>query len=107
MQNALQERIRSSEDAFESVNSVDADVALIENRIAEIEDQRARLDQDIREARYDEQLRDKAIAIRQREADRDRVSSELSSLNRQADSRAQLAIRRTELQSKTSQIEAA
>ena len=103
-QTKIQEKIRASEDAFESVTSVDADLGLVETRIAEIEEQRARLDQDIREAKYDEQIRDRAVAIRQREADRDRISSELSALNRQADSRAQLAIKKSESQAKTRQI---
>jgi len=96
--------MRASEDTFESVNSVDADIGLVETRIAEIEEQRARLDQDIREAKYDEQIRGKTVMIRQREADRDRINAELSALNRQADSRAQLGIKRSGLQSKTSQI---
>jgi len=104
LQAKLQEKIRVSEDAFESITSVDTDIGLVQTRIAEIEEQRARLDQDIREARYDEQIRDKAVTVRQREADRDRVTPELSALNRQADSRAQLAIKRGELQSRTSQI---
>ena len=107
MQTRLQEKIRSSEDAFESVNSVEADIGLVETRIAEIEEQRARLEQDIREARYDEQIRDKSVSTRQREADRDRINSELSVLNRQADSRAQLSIKRGEIQMKTGQITAA
>jgi len=96
--------MRASEDTFESVNSVDADIGLVETRIAEIEEQRARLDQDIREAKYDEQIRGKTVMIRQREADRDRINAELSALNRQADSRAQLGIKQSGLQSKTSQI---
>ena len=78
-----------------------ADIGLVETRIAEIEEQRTRLDQDIREGRYDEQTREKAVAIRQREADRDRISSELSALTRQADSRAQLGIKRTDFENKS------
>ena len=103
-QTKIQGKVRVSEDAFESVNTVDADIGLAETRIAEIEVQRTRLDQDIREAKYDEQIRDKGVAIRQLEATRDRLSSELSGLNRQADSRAQLAIKKAESQAKTRQI---
>lgn len=79
---------------------------MLESKIAEIEEQRAKLEADLQAAKYDEQIRDKIAAIRQKEADRDKVNGELSALNRQADSRAQLAIKRGELSSKDSQIAA-
>lgn len=46
------------------------------------------------------------MSIRQKEGERDKIQGELSVLNRQADSRAQLAIKRNELRSKHGQVEA-
>lgn len=91
---------------FDSISSVDADISVLENDIAATEDRKNRLSEEIRSARYDEQMREKASAIRQKEADRDKANSELSALNRQADTRAQLSIKRNELQSKSNQVEA-
>jgi DNA repair protein RAD50 len=88
------------------VSSVDVEIDLLQSKIAEAEEQKARLEQDIRDAKYDEQIRDKTAVIRQKEAERDQISSELSALNRQADSRAQLAIKRGELGSKSGQVQA-
>ena len=45
------------------------------------------------------------MIIRQKEAEKDKVNAELSVLNRQADSRAQLAIKRNELTSKSNQVD--
>lgn len=91
---------------FSSVSSVDASVKMVEGQITDLEDAKSRLEQEVREARYDERLREKVVAIRQKETDRDRANSELSALNRQADSRAQLSIKRNEFNSKTSQVSA-
>lgn len=88
------------------MSSVDVQIELLEAKLKENEDQRTRLEQDIREARFDEQIREKASAIRQKETDRDKINAELSALNRQADSRAQLAIKRNELSSKKNQVAA-
>ncbi|ORY30598.1 hypothetical protein BCR39DRAFT_529095 [Naematelia encephala] len=102
----LNDKIRASESSFDSVSNVDVEIELLEAKIAEAEESRNRLEQDIRDARFDEQFRDKGVIIRQKEQDRDKISSELSALNRQSDSRAQLAIKRNEMQSKTAQIAA-
>jgi DNA repair protein RAD50 len=91
---------------FSSVSSVDASVKMAEGQITDLEDAKTRLEQEVREARYDERLRENMVAIRQKETDRDRANSELSALNRQADSRAQLSIKRNEFTSKTSQVSA-
>lgn len=79
---------------------------MLESKIAEAKEQQARLEEDIREAKYEEQLRDKMLLIRQKEAEKDKTNAELSALNRQADSRAQLSIKRNELTSKTGQVSA-
>jgi DNA repair protein RAD50 len=102
----LHDKIRTSESAFDSISSVAVEIELLEAKVAEAEEQKARLEHDIRDAKYDEQIRDKAGDIRQKEAEKDRISAELSALNRQADSRAQLAIKRGELTSKNNQIQA-
>ena len=102
----LNDSIRLKESQFESVSSVNVEVELLEGKLAEAEASRARLEEDIAEAKYDESLRDKTVAIRQKELDRDKVAAELSVLNRQADSRAQLSIKRNELQSKMGQVAA-
>lgn len=91
---------------FDSVSSVDADISVLENDIGGTKDRREKLDEEIREARYDEQLRERGASIRQKDAERDKTNSELSALNRQADSRAQLSIKRSELQAKKAQIDA-
>lgn len=105
-QTALNASIRAKEANFESVSSVEADISVVENDIAVTEGRRDRLDEEIQNARYDEQVRERAAAIRQKEADRDKINSDLSVLNRQADSRAQLSIKRSELESKTAQMNA-
>lgn len=95
-----------SEAAFDSVSSVDVEIELLEAKISEAKEQRERLEKDIRDAKYDQQLSEKALLIRQKEADREKMSEELSALNRQADSRAKLAIKKSELTSKTNQVSA-
>jgi len=79
---------------------------MVETQITDLEDAKSRLEAEIREAKYDERIRDKTVSIRQKETDRDRANGELSALNRQADSRAQLSIKRNELNSKNSQVTA-
>jgi DNA repair protein RAD50 len=79
---------------------------MVETQITDLEDAKSRLETEIREAKYDERIRDKTVSIRQKEIDRDRANGELSALNRQADSRAQLSIKRNELTSKNSQVTA-
>jgi DNA repair protein RAD50 len=106
IQAKLNDKIRHSEATFESVSSVDVEIEMLEQKIAEAEDQRARLQNDIRDAKYDEQMREKTLAIRHKEAEKDKVQAELSALNRQADSRAQLSIKKGELTAKTNQIAA-
>lgn len=85
---------------------MDVEIEMLESKIAEAEEAQGRVEQEIRDARYDEQLRDKTLVIRQKEAERDKINAELSALNRQADSRAQLSIKRGELQSRSSQVTA-
>ncbi|KAK4689016.1 DNA repair protein RAD50, partial [Tremellales sp. Uapishka_1] len=103
---ALNSRVRVAESNFDSVTSVDADISIVENQISDAQGQLDRLDQELSEARYDEQIRERSTTIRQKETDRDKINSELSALNRQADSRAQLSIKRNELQTKKASIEA-
>jgi len=95
-----------AESNFSSVSSVEAQVQMVETQITDLEDAKSRLETEIREAKYDERIRDKTVSIRQKETDRDRANGELSALNRQADSRAQLSIKRNELTSKNSQVTA-
>jgi DNA repair protein RAD50 len=79
---------------------------LLERKLADIAVAQERLELEIREAKYDELIREKITSIRQKEGEKDKIQSELSALNRQADSRAQLTIKRNELKSKQGQIEA-
>ncbi|KAL7420509.1 DNA repair protein rad50 [Cryptotrichosporon argae] len=102
----LNSRIRTAEANFESVSPVDADINVLEKDIEAAEGRRGSLETEIREARYDEQMRERSLAIRQKEADRDKANAELALLNRQADSRAQLAIKRAEAATKNGQVEA-
>jgi DNA repair protein RAD50 len=106
MQSQTNEKIRIAESNFSSVSSVEAQVQMVETQITDLEDARSRLEQEIRDAKYDERIREKTVSIRQKETDRDRANGELSALNRQADSRAQLTIKRNELNSKNSQVTA-
>lgn len=102
----MNEKIRHTEASYDSVSSFDVEIELLENKIKEINDAQSRLAADIVEARYDEQIRDRAAAIRQKEGERDKVQAELSALNRQADSRAKLALRRDELKTKEGSVQA-
>nr|XP_018262086.1 DNA repair protein RAD50 [Kwoniella dejecticola CBS 10117]OBR84244.1 DNA repair protein RAD50 [Kwoniella dejecticola CBS 10117] len=101
----LNDKIRSTEASFDSISSLDAEISILQGKLAENEEQRSRLETEIRDSRYDEQIREKAMLVRQKEAERDKINSELSALNRQADSRAQLTIKRNEVGSKSAQVE--
>nr|XP_031864453.1 uncharacterized protein CI109_000367 [Kwoniella shandongensis]KAA5531525.1 hypothetical protein CI109_000367 [Kwoniella shandongensis] len=101
----LNDKTRLSESTFDSVSNVDVEIELLQDKITEAEKDKARLDSDLREAKYDEHIREKGLLIRQKEAERDKINSELSALNRQADSRAQLTIKRNELGSKSGQVD--
>ncbi|WVR06574.1 hypothetical protein IAU60_003606 [Kwoniella sp. DSM 27419] len=101
----LNEKIRASESTFDTVSSLDVEIGILQDKINENEEQRARLEAEIRDARYDEQIREKGMLVRQKEAERDKINAELSALNRQADSRAQLTIKRNEAAAKAAQVE--
>lgn len=94
------------EATFDSVSSVDADISVLANDLEASEQRRDRLDEEIRNAKYDDQMRERGAAIRQKELEKDKINAELSALNRQADTRAQLSIKRTEIESKTAQVDA-
>lgn len=94
------------EATFDSVSSVDADISVLANDIEASEQRRDRLDEEIQEAKYDQQMRERGTAIRQKEVEKDKINAELSALNRQADTRAQLSIKRTEIESKNAQVDA-
>ncbi|GMK53777.1 hypothetical protein CspeluHIS016_0103630 [Cutaneotrichosporon spelunceum] len=102
----LQTRIRNMEQSFDSFSSVDADISVLENDVSSLETRREALEQEVQEAGYDEQLRERRSAVGQKEAAREKLNSELTALNRQADTRAQLSIKRSELESKNAQVEA-
>ncbi|BEJ06595.1 hypothetical protein CcaverHIS641_0311170 [Cutaneotrichosporon cavernicola] len=102
----LQTRIRNMEQSFDSFSSVDADISVLENDVSSLETRRETLEQEVQEARYDEQLRERRSAVGQKEAAREKLNGELTALNRQADTRAQLSIKRSELESKKAQVEA-
>ncbi|OCF56822.1 DNA repair protein RAD50 [Kwoniella mangroviensis CBS 10435] len=101
----LNDKIRSSEASFDSITSLDAEISILQGKLTENEEQKSRLETEIRESRYDEQIREKAMLVRQKEAERDKINAELSALNRQADSRAQLTIKRNEVGGKTAQVD--
>lgn len=94
------------EASFDSVSSVDADLSVLENDLEASEQRHKKLDDEISNAKYDEQIRKRGDVIRQKELEKDRINAELSALNRQADTRAQLSIKRTEIESKTAQVDA-
>ncbi|EJT49074.1 hypothetical protein A1Q1_01723 [Trichosporon asahii var. asahii CBS 2479] len=102
----LSSRIHHMEATFDSVSSVDADISVLANDLEASEQRRDRLDEEIRNAKYDDQMRERGAAIRQKELEKDKINAELSALNRQADTRAQLSIKRTEIESKTAQVDA-
>lgn len=103
---SLNNKIRHAEGQYDSVSSFDVEIELLEAKIAEVTEAQHRLETDLREAKYDEQIRDRAAAIRQNEGERDKVQAELAVLNRQADSRAQLSIKRNELKNKEGSMQA-
>lgn len=103
-QTQLNTRIRQMESSFDSFSSVDADISVLENDISSTETRRDSLEQEIQEVQYDEQMRERKSTVSQKETERDKLNSELTALNRQADTRAQLGIKRNELESKNAQI---
>lgn len=94
------------ETKFDSFSSVDADISVLQNDISAVETRRDNLEQEVQQAHYDEQIRDRIATIRQKEVERDKLNAELSALNLQADTRAQLSIKRSEVESKKAQVAA-
>jgi DNA repair protein RAD50 len=106
IQTALNSSIRSKQDSFESVSSVDADISVLENDIAVTEGRRDRLDEEIQNARYDEQIRERATLVNQKNANRDQLSADIAILNSHAEQRAKLDLKRSSLESKIAQMDA-
>ncbi|WVQ84355.1 hypothetical protein IAT38_006507 [Cryptococcus sp. DSM 104549] len=96
----LTDRIRHSEATFDSITNPSVELELVQSKLTGLEADRTKLADEIAVARYDEQIQSRLSAIRVKETQRDDINSELSMLNRKADSRAKLDLQRREMEGK-------
>ncbi|WVO14305.1 hypothetical protein L204_101937 [Cryptococcus depauperatus] len=101
----LKQKILRAEDEYHSFFDPSAEIDILLNKIKELTSDYDELQNQIREAKYDEQMREKGLSIRQKDLERDKISAELAILNRKADSRAKLDLQRRDLDNKKAQIE--
>lgn len=79
---------------------------MLQERITDLTNAQARLDKEIREAKFDEQIRDKRNAIAQQDAEKEKLGNELVALNKQASTRATLEVLRGSAKEKDGVIKA-
>lgn len=91
---------------MDSFSSCDADIKLNENELAAIESRRKALDEEIKQASYDDQIRERISSIRHKEDERDKLQAEVKALSQQGESRAKLSFKRSALETKNSQVTA-
>ncbi|KAM0751848.1 hypothetical protein T439DRAFT_220597 [Meredithblackwellia eburnea MCA 4105] len=82
-----------------------ADISYHESILSEEKNRRTELEENIRKSNVSEQLRVKGLESRALEEKRDNLHAELTSLNTQADVRAKLGLKKTELKRKDEAIQ--
>lgn len=80
------------------------DLKSLENDIDEKRTRVAKVQADLASAGYEKKLGEKAARTREMEDARERLNAELTSLSRQADTRARLDIKRSEYKSKEKEV---
>ncbi|KDQ62331.1 hypothetical protein JAAARDRAFT_66083 [Jaapia argillacea MUCL 33604] len=101
---SLQSSISSNESILDASQSLAGKLRTV---IGDIEEKKSRLEklrQEIRAANYDERMSEKSKNARTLEDQREALNAELRSLSLQADSRARLDIKRTEMKTKETDV---
>jgi DNA repair protein RAD50 len=97
-------KVTSAEASLDRTSSLTTDIRTLEG---DIEEKRRRLDrarQEIKDGNFDERISEKSSKARALEDRREDLNRELGTLGLQADSRARLDIKRTELKSKRNEM---
>lgn len=94
---ASDKRINDLATRIANARSSEAEVANLKQSISDSEKKRQTLVDESKREDLGEQLRLKGQAVKEAEGKRDQLHAELASLNRQADTRAKLAIKRAEV----------
>lgn len=99
-QQRVDQRIDSLTVQIENARSSEGDVKNLTVTKQDAENRLKSITQELKGSNFDEVIKSKRDEVRRLEGQRDELHSELSGLNRQADTRAKLAIRRSELEKK-------
>jgi restriction endonuclease S subunit len=67
---------------------------MLEGRIHDLTTAQSKLEKEIREAKFDDQIKEKRNAIAQQDAEKEKLGNELVALNKQASTRATLEVLR-------------
>ncbi|KAJ7784558.1 hypothetical protein B0H16DRAFT_1492970 [Mycena metata] len=95
-----------AEREVDATQNLPAELSTLTGDIDEKQTRVAKIQAEIAAAQYDQRLEEKISSNKELEARRDVLNSEFKTLNMQSDSRARLDIQRTEVKSKTAEIEA-
>ena len=79
---------------------------MLQERIDELTNAQDRLDKEIKDAKFDEQLKEKRNAIALQDVEKEKLGNELVALNKQASTRATLEVLRSGAKEKDGNIKA-
>ncbi|KAJ7505318.1 AAA domain-containing protein [Mycena galericulata] len=107
LQNQLgkhQSSIELSERQLEALQNIPSELNALNDDIEEQQNRLTKIQAEIAASKYDERLNEKTASTKTLEERRDVLNSEFKSLNLQAESRAKLEYRRTEVKAKSGEI---
>ena len=93
----IDRRIEDLNDQINNARNSEGEVLTLKQAIQDCEQKRQKLSDEIREANTDTKIRERNRSIKEAESQRDQLHAELGGLNRQADTRAKLAIKRADV----------
>lgn len=105
-QKALTNRISSFHDNIDAVQVSEFDVSVAEKEQDEVNSRLEILRNELVEAKFEDRIKEHIAKIRELEDKRDSLNSDLTMLNKQADTRAKLSLKRSEIQNKREGIQA-
>jgi DNA repair protein RAD50 len=100
----LQTSIAEAERTVDASHNVSTDLKTLEADIEEKKSRITKLQVEIKATNSDQKLAQNAAKARDMEDQRERLNAEMTSLSRQADTRARLDIKRSELKSKQTEV---
>lgn len=100
-----QRSIKKTEHDLENLDVAPSQLTSLETEITEKSNRLTTIKSEMKEAKYDERLAAFSSKSRTLDDKRDLLNAEFKSLNMQADSRARLELKRTELKSKTGEVQ--